>query len=153
MMDRIKYINERINGKKNEPKDKKPINNKPTTQNLVKKMRNLREQDEETHENRKTIYDQKREEEKFRNNFDDLNVAIQFYPLEIYDNWVYWGGIIDGAIEFAYSVTSDDDTSEFRVKYVDDLNKDDPDNQEIVERIESYYGQFFKYWRDNILQT
>jgi len=149
----MKYMNERINGKKDKTKDKKTINSKPTTQSLVKKMRGLCEQDEETRENRKTVYDQEREEEKFRNNFDDLNVAIQFYPLEIYDNWVYWGGIIDGAIEFVYSVTPDEDTSEYRIKYVDDLNKDDPDNQEIAERIESYYNQFFKYWRDNILQT
>lgn len=149
MMDRMKKISEKLNIISDNTKKKKNI----TTQNLVKKMRDLREQEEEKQTNRKTIYDQEREEEKFRDNFSNFNVAIQFQELKIYDDWVYWGGIIDGAIEFIYSVTPDDDTSGVRIRYIDDFNQDDPDNQEIVEKIESYYEEFFKYWRDNILQT
>lgn len=149
MMDRMKKISEKLNIISDNTKKKKNI----TTQNLVKKMRDLREQEEEKQTNRKTVYDQEREEEKFRNNFSNFNVTIQFHELKIYDDWVYWGGIIDGVIEFIYSVTPDDDTSGVRIRYIDDFNKDDPDNQEIVEKIESYYEEFFKYWRDNILQT
>jgi hypothetical protein len=125
-----------------------------TTRNLLGKMRELHEQDDIGNgENRKTIYDQSREEKKFRNNFDDLNVVIEFIPLEIYDNYVFWGGTIDGTIQFAYKVTPDEETSGVEFNYLEGFDPGNPDNEEIIDRIENYYDQFYKYWRDNIFQT
>lgn len=117
-------------------------------QDMVKQMRKLNEI-----QNRKTVYDQSREEEKFRNAFDDLNVTIEFIPLKVYDDYIFWGGTIDGIIQFVYKVTPDEKTSNVDFNYLDDFSVDNPDNQEIIDRVEKYYDQFYKYWRDNIFQT
>ena len=62
-------------------------------------------------ENKETVYDQSIEEEKFRNFFSDLNVSIKLIDLEVYNNLVFWGGTIDGVIQFIYKVTPDESTS------------------------------------------
>lgn len=117
-------------------------------QDYVKKMRGLNEA-----MNKKTVYDQPREEEKFRKNFDDLNVTVEFIPLEVYDNFVFWGGVIDGIVQFAYKVTPDEKTSKVDFNYLEDFSVDNPDNDEIVKRVENYYDQFYQYWRDNVFQS
>jgi hypothetical protein len=103
-------------------------------------------------QNKKTVYDQSREEEKFNDFFRDMNVNIKFIDLEIYDNLVFWGGTIDGVIQFIYKVTPDEKTSGVEFNYLEDFSPDNPENDEIVGRIESYYDTFFKYWRNNMLQ-
>lgn len=123
------------------------------TQDLVKKMRKLNEQEEEKKKNRKTIYDQTREEKSFEAFFDDLNVATDFIELEVYDNFIFWGGTVDGIIQFVFKVTPNEDTSGVEFNYLEGFSPENPENDEIIERIESYYNQFYKYWRDNILQT
>ena len=102
--------------------------------------------------NQKSVYDQKQEEEKFRNFFSDMNVDIKFIDLKISDNLIFWGGTIDGVIQFVYKVTSDEKTSGVEFNYLPDFTVDNPDNELIVERIESYYDTFYKYWRNNMLQ-
>jgi hypothetical protein len=100
----------------------------------------------------KTIkIDQANEEEKFRDYFRDLEVVVDFIELEVYDNGIFWGGTIDGVIQFVYKVTSNEKESGFDIYYLEDFDKNNEDNQEIARRIETYYDEFFKFWRDNIL--
>jgi len=102
-------------------------------------------------ENKKTVYDQSMEEEKFRNFFNDMNVSIKLIDLGIYDNLVFWGGTIDGVIQFVYKVTPDESTSGVEFNYLEDFSPDNPENEEITGRIESYFDTFYKYWRDNVM--
>lgn len=102
--------------------------------------------------NRKTVYDQTTEEEKFTAFFDDMKVNIKFIELEIYDNFIFWGGTIDGVIQFVYKVTPDEKNSGVEFNYLNDFSEDNPENEEIVGRVESYYDTFYKYWRNNMLQ-
>jgi len=125
-----------------------------TMRDMLKITRNLNEgiEDEPGKEtNLKTAYDQNNEEEKFRNYFDDMNVDIKFIPLKILDNFVFWGGTIDGVIQFVYTVTPDEKTSKIEFNYLPDFSPDNPDNDMIVKKIESYYDIFYKYMRDNVL--
>jgi hypothetical protein len=104
-------------------------------------------------QNKKTAYDQATEEEKFRNYFSDMNVDIKFIDLKVYDNLVFWGGTIDGVIQFVYKVTPDEKTTGIEFNYLPDFTADNPDNDLIIEKIESYFDVFYKFWRDNILQS
>lgn len=101
--------------------------------------------------NKKTVYDQEHEEQKFKNFFDDINVSIKFIDLEIYDNLIFWGGTVDGIIQFVYKVTPDEATSGVKFNYLEDFTPDNPENDEIINKIEKYYDIFYKYWRDNII--
>ena len=102
-------------------------------------------------ENKKTVYDQSMEEEKFRNFFNDMNVSIKLIDLEVYNNLVFWGGTIDGVIQFIYKVTPDESTSGVEFNYLEDFSPDNPENEEITGRIESYFDNFYRYWRDNVM--
>ena len=104
-------------------------------------------------ENKETAYDQTEEEEKFRNYFDDMNVDIKFIPLQIFQNLIYWGGTIDGVIQFKYKVTPDEKSKKIELNYLPDFTADNPDNDLIVKKIESYFDIFYKYWRNNILNS
>jgi hypothetical protein len=124
-----------------------------TMRDMLKITRRLNEGEDEPgkESNLKTTYDQNNEEEKFRNYFDDMNVDIKFIKLEIFDDHVFWGGTIDGVIQFIYMVTPDEKTSKIEFNYLPDFSPDNPDNDMIVKKIESYYDIFYKYWRDNII--
>jgi len=122
---------------------------------MLKITRKLNEQvegEESKPTNKKTVYDQTREEENFRSFFNDMNINIKFIDLEVYDNLIFWGGTIDGVIQFVYKVTADEKTSGVEFNYLEDFSPDNPENDEIVGRVESYYDTFFKYWRNNMLQ-
>ena len=108
---------------------------------------------EATNTNKKSVYDQANEEKKFRKFFNDINVDIKFIPLKVTDNLVFWGGTIDGVIEFVYKVTPDEKTTGIEFNYTPDFTADNPDNDLIIKKIESYFDTFYKYWRNNILQT
>lgn len=103
--------------------------------------------------NKKTVYDQTQEEEKFRNYFNDMNVDIKFIDLDVYDNLIFWGGTIDGVIQFVYKVTPDEKTTGIEFNYLPDFTADNPDNDLIIKKITSYFDIFYKYWRNNILQN
>ena len=130
----------------------KPKKN-PTMRDMLKITRSLNEEDLKSEKNRETVYDQEKEEEQFKKFFNDLNVNIEFIDLEVYDDLIFWGGTIDGIIQFVYKVTPEEKTSGIEFNYLDDFSVDNPDNNEIVERIEKYYDKFYKYWRNNILDT
>ena len=93
-----------------------------------------------------------REQEKMLNYFQDDNVDIQFEPLNVYSDGIFWGGSIDGQLLFAYKVTPDEKTSGVEVKYLDGFDPSDPDNDKIIKKVQSYYNDFYRYWRDNELQ-
>jgi hypothetical protein len=154
MNKRIFDIKKKVDGKSLQKSVVKEFTKKqPTTQDFVRRMRLINEQENDERKNLKTVYDQTREEKNFRKNIDDLNVTVDFIPLEVYDDFVFWGGTIDGTIQFVYKVTPDEDTSGVEFNYLEDFNPENEDNEEIIERIENYYDQFYKYWRNNILQT
>jgi hypothetical protein len=132
---------------------KESNNNKDLSmRDMLKITRKLNEQTETKNMNKKTSYDQNQEEEKFRNFIEDLNVNVKFIDLEIYDDLVFWGGTIDGIIQFVYKVTPDEKTSGVEFNYLDDFSPDNPENDEIIKKVESYYDTFYKYWRNNIVQ-
>jgi len=127
-----------------------------TVRDMLKITRNIQEGKtifNEERENKKTVYDQQMEEEKFRNFFSDMNVSIKLIDLEVYDNLVFWGGTIDGVIQFVYKVTPDESTSGVEFNYLEDFSPDNPENEEITGRIESYFDNFYKYWRDNVMSA
>ncbi len=103
-------------------------------------------------ENKETMFDQSMEEEKFRNFFNDMNVSIKFIDLEVFDNLVFWGGTINGIIQFVYKVTPEEDSSGVEFNYLEDFSPDNPENDEIVGRVESYFDNFYKFWETNVLE-
>ena len=103
-------------------------------------------------QNKETVFDQSIEEQKMVNFFKDLNVNIKFIDLEVYDSLVFFGGIVDGIIKFAYSVTPDNETSNVEYDYSEDFSPDNPENDEIIKRLDAYYEIFSKYWQNNMLQ-
>jgi len=127
-----------------------------TMRDMLKITRRLNEEveveDKKKALNKKTAYDQEIEEEKLRNFFDDMNVNIKFQDLHVYDNLVFWGGTVDGVIQFVYKVTPDERTSGVEFNYLEDFSPDNPDNDLIVSKLETYYDTFYKYWRDNVIQ-
>lgn len=125
-----------------------------TMRDLLAKTRKLNEQEEAAiTQNRKTVYDQQREEQNFRNFFQDLNVDVDFIELEIHDDFIFWGGTVDGMVQFVYKVTPDEESSGIEFNYLEGFSLDNPDNDEIVKKIETYYDTFYKYWRNNVLNT
>jgi len=106
---------------------------------------------EDNGENKKAASDQGIEEEKFRNFFSDMNVSIKLIDLGVYEDLVFWGGTIDGVIQFVYKVTNDESTSGVEFNYLEDFSPDNPENEEITGRVESYFDTFYKYWRDNVM--
>ena len=120
---------------------------------MLKITRRLNEEPQEKSENKKNVYDQPQEEQKFLNYFRDIPVNVKFIDLEVYDNLVFWGGTVDGIIQFIYKVTPDENTSGVEFNYLEDFSPDNPQNDEIIKRIEAYYDTvFYKYWQSNILQ-
>lgn len=120
---------------------------------MLNKSNNITLNEEEAVVNKKTVYDQSMEEEKFRNFFNDLNVSIKLIELGIYNNFVFWGGTIDGVIQFVYKVTPDEATSGVEFNYLEDFSPDNPENDEIVGRVESYFDNFYRFWQDNVLSS
>jgi hypothetical protein len=118
-----------------------------TMRDLLKITRNLNEA-----MNKKTTYDQGNEEEKLLNVFQDMNAYIKFIDLVVTDDYVFWGGTINGVIQFIYKVTKDKHDSGVEFNYLEDFSPDNPDNDSIVSKIESYYNDFFKYWNENLIQ-
>lgn len=103
-------------------------------------------------ENKTIPSDQKQEEEKMNNYFNDLNVTINYKELEVFDNVVIWGGDIDGTIQFIYTVTPFENSSTYQINYTDEFDPENEDNKKIIEKIKNYYDTFYQYWKENIIQ-
>lgn len=118
---------------------------------------NINNKRESVGENKKTPDDQIREEENFTELFNNMpnneTVSIVFFELYVFDNLVYWGGIVDGTIEFTYQVTPNESKSGVSFDYHEDYSPDNPKNDEITKRIEAYYNKFSEYWRNEVLNS
>lgn len=134
-----------------ESKPKKDL----SVRDMLKITRSLNEEiegEEKNIENKKNVYDQGIEEEKLTNFFDGMNVNIKFENLQVFDNLVFWGGTVDGVIQFVYKVTPNEKTSGVEFNYLEDFSPDNPENDEIIKKLTSYYDIFYKYWSNNMLQ-
>lgn len=137
----------KYNVNENDNKPKKDL----SIRDMLKITRMLNEDDvKEKSVEKKTIYDQEREEQKFRSFFSDMNVNIEFVDLEVYDDLIFWGGTVDGVIQFVYIVTPE--RKDIQFNYLEDFSAENPENEKIIEKIESYFDSFYKYWRDNVFQ-
>jgi len=132
-----------------------------TLKDMLKITRRLNEEvatqdvdGEKEQENKETVYDQRNEEEKIKNYFSDMRpkVNIRFFDLLVFSDLVYWGGTVDGVIQFTYSVTPDEDTSGITFDYTEDFTPDNPHNEDIKERLEAYFDVFSDYWQSNVIQ-
>jgi len=119
---------------------------------MLKITRKLHEENEARSSNMKNVYDQPAEEQKFLNYFKDIPVNVKFIDLEVTDNLVFWGGTVDGIIQFVFKVSPDEATSGVEFNYLEDFSPDNPENDEIIKRIEAYYQTFYKYWQNNMIQ-
>ena len=133
-------------------KENKTTNPNLSMREMLHITRKLNENADNMQQNKKTAYDQGSEEQKLLNYFDDMNVNIKFINLEVYDNLVFWGGTVDGIIQFVYKVTPNESTSGVEFNYLNDFTPDNPENDKIIEKIEEYYELFSKYWRNNLIQ-
>ena len=97
--------------------------------------------------------EEKEEQEKFENFFRNNNVFIEFQPLEVYPHGVFWGGTIDDQIQWVYKVTPEEISSGVDINVLGGFQKNDPENQEIIKKLESYYDTFYKFWRDNEIES
>lgn len=89
--------------------------------------------------------------EKFKNVFADYNVAFEFEPIKVIVNSLIWGGTIDNEIQWVYKVADSDEDSGVELNFAPGFNPDDEDNKKIIDLLQNYYNEFFKYWRDNLL--
>lgn len=131
---------------------KKDLNVRDMLKITRKLQENANKEEQQSLDNKKTVFDQPNEEQKFLNNFTDIMVNVKFIDLEVYDNMVFWGGTVDGMIQFIYKVSPNESTSGVEFNYLDDYTPDNPENEEIIARIEGYYESFYKYWSNNLLQ-
>ena len=126
----------------------KYLNENSTVQDMVKHMRLLAEDTRDL----KTVYDQDEEEQKMNDYFKDLKVVIEYQPLEVGKDKVWFGGVIDGKLAFTYKVTVDESKGGYTVDYLEDFDPNIEENKEILKRVEQYYNAFYKYWRDSVIQ-
>ena len=133
-----------------------------TMRDMLKITRNLNEDvqpleepvaDQEKPVNKKNALDQTNEEQKFKDSFPSgYDINVDFIELEVTDKYVFWGGTVNGLIQFVYKVTPDENTSGVEFNYLEGYNEDDPKNDEIIKKLESYYDSFYEYWIDSIIQ-
>jgi len=122
------------------------------TVDLIKKFKYIKLINENVMVNKITKFDEDRERDKFIRFFNDLNVYVDFINLEVYDNFVFWGGTIDGLVQFIYKVTKEDKSTGVEFNYLGDFNPENPGNDAVIERVEKYFDIFYRYWRNNLIQ-
>lgn len=116
---------------------------------MLKITRKLNEAVDDKMQNKETVFDEPRDEANFRNYFKNLMVNIKFIDMEVYDDLIFWGGTINGIIQFVYKVTPDESTTGVEFNYLEPYN---PDFDEIIKRVKSYFDNvFYPYWQKNIL--
>lgn len=122
-----------------------------TVQEQVKLLRKLKEEDDRV--NKETPYDQKEMEDWFNDVFRDLDVIIKFDDLKVYNDLVFWSGVVNGIIQFVFKVSENPDVNGVELNYTDDIDIQNPKNNEIIERLEQFYKDFSKYWIENQFQS
>jgi len=146
---RMKVLSDRIIG------TLKKTNENLTTQDYVKKMRKLNEEEEvQERVSLKAPDDEREEFERFNNYFREFDVVTDFTKFEVYNDLVYLSGIMDGVLKFTMKATPVNPLSGVKIDYdQEDFDMESEENNELVERLEQYYENVFApYWRTNILQ-
>lgn len=138
------FINKSLPQSKNKDLDMREMLKITRKLNLVENINNTI--------NKKNVYDQKIEEDKFLTFFDNANIHVNFIDLVVTNNYIFWGGIINGIIRFIFKIKPERQDSGVEINYLDDFSPDNPENKNIVKNIELYYENFFKYWNDNLIQ-
>lgn len=147
---RMKTLSDRISGVK------KNTNENLSTQDFVKKMRKLNEEEEvKERVSLKSPEDEKEEFERFNKYFREFDVVTDFTKFEVYNDLVYLSGVMDGVLKFTMKATPVNPLSGVKIDYdQEDFDMESEENNELVERLEQYYENVFApYWRENILQT
>ena len=101
---------------------------------------------------KKTAYDQDEQEQQFRNAIKDFNVNVEFEPIDISDRSVLWNGTIDNQLQWSYLVTPDENKNGAKFNYSRNFDDSRPENSELVKRIDDYYNDFYKYWREGEIE-
>jgi len=143
----MREMMKRVREGKFTPNDSKESKKDLNMRDMLKITRTLNEDVN----NKETVYDQTIEEKKIRDFFDDMEVSLKLFDLDVRENSVFWGGVIDGVIQFVYKVTPEDATTGVEFDYLENFSPDNPENEEITGRIKSYFNTFYKYWRDNVI--
>lgn len=145
----------------------------PSTRDLVGKMRRLNEdvQQQQPQQMNKNIlgnniathFDQENQESMMNKAFADLDVTLEYEPLEIYDNRdetgnenavaILWGGSIGDQVNWHYTVTIDKSVSGVEIDYVPSYDRNIPENKRVIEEIEKYFDTFSQWWIDNLIQN
>jgi hypothetical protein len=111
------------------------------------------EKEEKEITNKETVFDPKFFEKEVIELFKNT-VSIEFKDFQVLDYGVIWGGIVNGVIQFVYVVTRDEITSRVEFNYLQGFSKDNPANDEIIEKLETYYEtRFSKYVRKEFFKT
>lgn len=113
-------------------------------------VKGVKSLNEDVQPNMSTTIDKKDEEQKMSHYFDQNNVTIEYNELNVYSNGVMFSGTIDNQIQFVYKVTPQEESSGVEINYLDDFDAQDPENEDVVNKIEDYYNIFYKYWRDQL---
>lgn len=142
-----KYIGYMKNGKPTKNKILGEEKKDTSMRGMLGIMRKLNE-----NQNIATKIDENGERKKMNDYFKENNVTIDYEELKIYSNGVIFGGDIDGQIQFVYKVTPEEKTSGIEVNYLEGFDAQDPENEEVVKKLESYYDIFYKYWRNQIFE-
>jgi len=95
--------------------------------------------------------DQKTEEEKMNNAFREFQVSIEYDDLVLFRNAVAFSGKIDEKIGFLFTVSPDEDQSKSSYEFTEDFDDSNPENQKVINKLDSYYDEFYVYWRDEKL--
>ena len=154
-----------------------------TMRDMLGKMRKIKDKpllnlNEDVQNDLTTNIDRKNEEQKIDNYFEEPNVTIKVVHFKVKNNGVILTATVDGQIEFAYTVTPEEETSGIELNYLkggedvidfetgkvvkDPLtgetkktkgfNPQDPENEDVVKKIKNYYDIFYKYWRDQLFK-
>jgi len=127
-----------------------------TMRDMLGKMRKIdkpiQSLNEDVQNDLTTNIDRKSEEQKMANYFEENNVTIEFGDFKVMGNGVILTGTIDAQIEFAYKVTPQEESSGIEVNYLEGFEPQDPENEVVIKKVESYYDIFYKYWRDQLFK-
>lgn len=97
--------------------------------------------------------DTKSEIEKMNRYFSNENIVIDYEELELFPNFVFFGGTIDNSLQFVFKVTENEQTSGIELNFLEGYNPDNEENKKIIDKLEKYYEIFFNYWKENYLRN
>lgn len=148
LMNLMRNVGSNTNISFNNTNKKELMNENNFIRKTIKNIRKLNENTDVV--NRATDKDFEFEIEKAKSYFPDSGLRFtdeNNKPLfEITDDYVFLGGVINGVIRFAFTVTKDAETSKVVFDYTEDFSPENPENEEIIEKIEQYYESFKTRW-------